>query len=493
MTESNRQQYILQALVDHKGEADPETVRLPLRNSKVLPVIEVPLGLPLLNADSFRIAPQLEEHPDRALVRASPESDEAQRIVAQLVRNAHRKAADLKENLLEEGGQTQPGVITRAGKLINANTRCVLLRELQREGKGPAGTLRVAVLPAGITDQELLELEMVLQQQVELKDKYQLVGELMMIQRLFNEGFTDEQIARVLRTKGKDVRESREILALMHRARQLLRDPLPLTAFEVATSDRDRRQNWSELLRDVKAIDNRESHRAGDLHIKRWLIAYFTKASSVHKLRLAVDDWVERDGLVDMLEDHQDLNFIVSDPEGVGSKDDPIRVPPPTTGGTQPLAPPQRDGSDDDLGLDLLGEEPEDPEPVATGQVDAILDFVLAANKAGDEIIDLPNGAAMTGTEALDTVGRGVVAALDSVRRRRQAGGRLNRPIAELERARNALKTALESLDEVGDDPGFTAQWKRVAMTASQVEEVLDQLQAKLAQHSPNARVGGAG
>lgn len=480
MTESSRQQYILRALDDHRRGTDPETVRIPLRNNKVLPVIEVPLGLPLLNADSFRIAPQLDEHPQRDLVRANPESQEAQQIVAELVRKSHRKAEDLKANLLAEGGQTQPGVITRSGKLINANTRCVLLRELQREGNGPTNTLRVAVLPAGVTDPELLELEMVLQQQVELKDEYRLVSELMMIQRLHSEDFTDEQIARKLRKRGKEIRESREILGLMHRARNLLLDPLPLTAFDAEV---DRRQNWSELLREVKVVDNREGHRAGDLHIKRWLIAYFSRASSVHKLRFAVDDWVEREGLVEMLQNHEDLRSILEGADGSAETSRAASMPTSGFDVKSSDLPMQRDlGNEDDLGLDLLGEEPDEPEPVAAGQVDAILNLVVAANKVGDDVIHLPNGASIPGTEALDAIGRGVEAALDAVKRRKQAGGRLNRPVSELERARVALRSALEALDEVGDDPAFRPQWQRAAAGVGQISQLLDQLQSRLEQ-----------
>jgi hypothetical protein len=460
VTESSRQQYILRALADYKDSADPETVRLPLRTSKVLPVIEVPLNVPILNANSFRIAPQLAEHPKLDLVLASPESAEAQEVVAQLVRSAHRKADDLKENLLSEGGQTQPGVITRSGKLINANTRCVLLRELQRDGKGPTKTLRVAVLPAGINDQELLELEMVLQQQVELKDEYRLVSELMMIQRLFNENFTDEQIARTLRKKGKDVKESREILALMHRARGLPKDPLPLTAFD---STVDRRENWSELLRNVKTVDNREGHKAGDRHIKSWLIAYFARSNSVHKLRSAVDAWVEQDGLVEMLQDHEDLRSIFPDSRqgSDGPPEDAVHSEAGVMNGQTSLfeqhptsatsSAPEDDAAaevadDDELNLDLLGDDVAEPDPAVGDNVDTILNFVVTANKAGDEFIQLPNGTSIAATEALDTVGRGVEAALDSARRRKQAGGRLNRPLNELERARGALRSAVEAL-----------------------------------------------
>ncbi|WP_203905056.1 hypothetical protein [Virgisporangium aliadipatigenens] len=468
MTESSRKQYIHRALTDHKERVSPETVRLPLRNSEILPVIEVPLNVPILNADSFRIAPQLAEHPQRDLVAADPESAEAQEVVAELVRAAHRKAEELKANLLAEGGQTQPGVITREGKLINANTRCVLLRELEREGTGPTSTLRVAVLPNGITDPELLELEMVLQQQVELKDEYRLVSELMMIQRLFNEGFSDEQIARKLRKKGKEVKEAREILNLMHRARALTVNPLPLTAFDSAV---DRRQNWSELLREVKSVDG-ESPRSGDMHIKRWLIAYFSRASSVHKLRFAVEDWVERDGVLESIQEHDDLRSILDTTEASPKSAN-------TNGASE-----QSDKEADfeaDLGLDLLIDDETEPAP-GSEQVDAILNLVVAANNVGDDLISLPNGTSISGTEALDAVGRGVEAALDSVKRRRQAGGRLTRPITELDRARTALKNADEALAEVIADPEFASHLKPTASRAQQLAELAAEILAKLNQ-----------
>ncbi|MDG4823275.1 hypothetical protein O7635_15570 [Asanoa sp. WMMD1127] len=488
MTESNRKQYLLRALSDHNHESDPETVRIPLRNTKVLPVIEVPLGLPLLNADSFRIAPQLAEHPDRDLVLADPSSQEAQQIVAELVRTSHRKAEELKANLLAEGGQTQPGVITREGKLINANTRCVLLRELQSEGRGPTGTLRVAVLPSGVTDAELLELEMVLQQQIELKDKYRLVSELMMIQRLYGEGFTDEQIARKLRKKGKDVRESREILALMHRARSLVENVLPLTSFD---DTEDRRQNWAELLRDTKALDNSDGYPAGDMHIKRWLIAYFSQVGSVHKLRGAQDDWVERDGVVETLKSHEQLRSLL--PSNQSEANDPDAAIQTASGnGVNQVVPGQRDvGSGDDLGLDVLGDEPDAPETVATAQVDAILNLVVAANEAGDKDVQLPDGSTIVGTEVLGVVRQSVELALDSAKRRKRSGGRFNRPVAELDRARLALKSASDALEEVSNDPGFRPLLTRAAQTAEELSGLLSQIRAQLDRQVSNTILVG--
>ena len=84
------------------------------------------------------------------MIEADPYSPAAQRIVAELVRDSHRSAAALKDSLID--GQDQPGLITRKGKLVNGNTRCVLLRDLRAEGRITNSTIRVAVLPSDVVE-----------------------------------------------------------------------------------------------------------------------------------------------------------------------------------------------------------------------------------------------------------------------------------------------------------------------------------------------------
>ena len=488
MTESSRRDHIQRALLEtrsRQNRGNYETYRLPLRGTMVLNVIDVPLNVLVLNGDSFRIAPQLEDHPKRGLVKSDPESSEAQAVIAELVLAAHRRADDLKENLLDEG-QTQPGVVTRDGKLINANTRCVLLRELARAGKAVPNTLRVAVLPSDVTNHELLELEMVLQQQVELKDEYRLINRLMMVQRLHESGFTDDQIARKLRKDGRSgtrngaqkIKEQREVLRLMERARRLLAKPLPITEFD---SEVDQYQNWAELLRETTRIEGIDGSEAADLHIRRWLIAYFSGINSVHRLRNAMGDWVENDGVIDGVQENQELRSILQPAQIAPTAempDSPARV----TGSAERHKDdaPRGDVSEPVLGLDLLGTS----EPIVTPQaksVSAILEVVAAAHKAGEEPVALPDGTEISGTEVKEQVRNVVEGALSRARQRRDAGGRLTKPINELERSRLALISALDALREVAPDPSFTQGRKARQMVdeitnlAAKAINVLDQ------------------
>jgi hypothetical protein len=298
-----RELHITKALEEQKQRpGGGEFTNLFFRGKRELfPVIELPLSVPVLNARSFRIAPLLEDHPKRDLIEQDPESDEAQGVVAELVRTAHRYKEGLKESLHVDG-QDQPGVITRSGKLINGNSRCVLLRELVHDGTIHASSvIRVAVLPADTDNSEELGLESTLQQQKDFKDDYNLVSRLMMLQRLSESGMSDQAIAAQQRTKGgpKRVKELREVLVLMGRARLLPTEHLPLSAF---VKDEDQQENWLGLRLKVQEIEGFKGRDAADAFIREWLIAYFTGHDSVHQLRNATEGWTKRDLLPHLAE-----------------------------------------------------------------------------------------------------------------------------------------------------------------------------------------------
>lgn len=455
MTEANRAQHIAQALAHYQQQAGPrDTMRVPLRgNGELLEVIEVPLELPVLNAESFRIAPSLQEHPQADLVRTDPYSSAAQRVVADLVRASHRHVDDLKESLID--GQDQPGLITRKGKLINGNTRCVLLRELRAEGRITISTIRVAVLPADVIESQELELESVLQKQIEHKDAYNLVSELMMLKKLHEDaGLTDAAIARRLRIRNAQrVTDMRAVLDLMERARRLTTPMLPLTAF---IQEKDQAQNWLELLARVRETDQRDGRQAGDLIIGRWLLAYILGFNSVHKLRHAYGGWVEADVVPDLAEG-DDVSATIAE-HAVASSAIPEEP------ATRPA------------GVDLLGDEPTPPPASETSTVKRLLNLAVTATRSGDAEITLENGEsapAIDVREALQaSVGRGLAAS----KRRSLAGSRLQRPAFGLTQARSGLKEALDALDEVAELPEFSPQRDNVLLLVDEVTELLERV-----------------
>lgn len=455
MTEANRSQHIAQALAHYQQQAGPrDTMRVPLRGSgELLEVIEVPLDLPVLNAESFRIAPSLEEHPQADLVQTDPYSSAAQRVVADLVRASHRHVDDLKESLVD--GQDQPGLITRKGKLINGNTRCVLLRELRAEGRITASTIRVAVLPADVIEPQELELESVLQKQIEHKDAYNLVSELMMLKKLHESaGLTDAAIARRLRIRSAQrVRDMRAVLDLMERARRLTTPMLPLTAF---IQEKDQAQNWLELLGRVRETDQRDGRQAGDLLIGRWLLAYTLGFNSVHKLRHAYGEWVESDVVPDLAEG-DDVSATIAETATA-----------PTAATEEPAVRPS--------GVDILGEEPPGPPAEEASTVKRLLNLAVSATRAGDASITLENGESAPAEEVREALQSSVARGLAASKRRSLAGSRLQRPSFGLTQARSGLREALEALDEVGELPEFSPQRDSVLLLIDEVTELLEKV-----------------
>ncbi|HEX8080855.1 MAG TPA: hypothetical protein VF557_11635 [Jatrophihabitans sp.] len=490
MTEASRVQHVAQALAAISASSAPkETLRIEISgSSQLLPVVEIPLDVPVLNAQSFRIAPQLADHPLAAEIAKDPNSAESQRAVAELVRTSHRYAEALKDSLKDDG-QGQPGVITRSGKLINANTRCVLLRELRDEGLSKIATIRVAILPVDFTNEQELELESVLQKQREHKDDYNLVSELMMIKKLHDDAkMSDAQISRLLRLGGDaKVRELRAALVLMERARRLVGStPLPLSEF---VSEQDKKENWLGLLSRVRGIDASEGRAAGDDHVRRWLIAYLSGWDSVHILRHAVGDWVEADVIADLATGNTTAVSVsaaattVSATAGPTVGDDPSATSKPGADtASSPAAPAAGAPAGDPDGLDLLGDEPDTPRGASTLTVQRVLDITVAAKNGGEVNITLPDGTTAPAADVRAALSESVKRGLDAVKRRQAAGSRIRRPATSLTQARNNLRDALDALDEVGDDAGFLAIREETVALADDITGLLSEIKAALAE-----------
>ncbi|PPH42891.1 hypothetical protein C5C86_03155 [Rathayibacter sp. AY1E4] len=422
-----------------------------------MPVIELPLTVPTLNARSFRIAPLLEDHPKRELIEQDPESDEAQAVVAELVRTAHRYKEGLKDSLHVDG-QDQPGVISRSGKLINGNSRCVLLRDLVHEGTIASSTpIRVAVLPSDTSNREELDLESTLQQQKDFKDDYNLVSRLMMLQRLSESGMSDLSIASQQRTKGgaKRVKELREVLVLMGRARLLPTEHLPLSAF---VKDEDQQENWLALRLKVQEIEGLSTREAADIFIQEWLVAYFSGHDSVHQLRNATEGWTRRDLLPHLAEAGEDgelLHEMVTAPK---SADEAAAMPEIFL---------------DPDGLDLLDVGDAPPQASLSSPAQKLLDLAAQSFQDGAREFTLRDGTKRTGKELQRIFHKTASEGLSDAAQRKKDVNRITRPLMEAESASRSMRALVEALEDVAGDSEFVGR-------ADDVRTALDLIQSRL-------------
>ena len=261
---------------------------------RYFPVVDLPTETVLLNAESHRIRAELEA-PEYDFVRKERTSPTAQDTLAQLWRKAHRKFDKLKESLQVEG-QTEPGVITREGLLVNGNTRLVALRELGRPW------IRVAVLESDARPFEIADLELRLQVRETGHDTYRLSNELLFIDEMRTEyGKSDEEIAAALNWAPTRPAIGRKRVELYHRLLQLIRElqrrnpALPITFFDDEGRGSGKLQQLKELEQAYSADITAGEMAAAATRLDVWLLLARSGYDSVHQIRPAVrrDDFLE--------------------------------------------------------------------------------------------------------------------------------------------------------------------------------------------------------
>ncbi|MFL5350688.1 MAG: hypothetical protein ACJ8AT_38445 [Hyalangium sp.] len=235
MTEEARRKLIQAQLKALKK--DGERLHLEWKTGFIdAPVIEINIDAVLLNPRSHRIQSQLESHPQCAIVRNNPFSNEAQQIIAEILSRTEG-FAKLKEDL-KARKQREAGVVTDAGLLVNANTRCVAMRQLGEK------YIRVAVLPSDATDKEIQQVELSLQMQKDYRQEYTFTNQLLFVHELHRSGYSEKEIAArlALNEEGSGGRTSPEgqvrrllrILTIIREVQKLSSDKVPLTYFDDA-------------------------------------------------------------------------------------------------------------------------------------------------------------------------------------------------------------------------------------------------------------------
>ena len=182
-------------------------------------VIDMPVNLVSYNPDTHRIRSQRSLDSSReAALESDPFGQTAQGYLHHLLRGNPQDPAQedptfaaLKESLAEHG-QEEPGIITRAGVLVNGNTRCAALRELGREH------IRVGVLPEDTGDEDIRAIELSLQLRKEYKRDYSFVNFLLAVDERVSAGRPTAEILSDFRMRQATLDRSLWILDLIREA-----------------------------------------------------------------------------------------------------------------------------------------------------------------------------------------------------------------------------------------------------------------------------------
>lgn len=439
MTPEARAEHIQAALDarDTSGETYPLTYR---GERKVLPVVRVNVEAVVLNHRSHRIQAELESHEKAELVERDPESDEAQEIIAKMLRGTEQYD-DLRDNLREEG-QRDAGVITRSGLLVNANRRTTALRDI-----GERHVL-VAVLPPNTTEEDIDHVEFNLQVAKDYFADYSFTNQLKFIHDWVTRyDLSTRQIAKRIGYVGtgsnKDLAKGQERVEQELRLLQLIRevqdlsDPrIPLTFFDT------KRQMLLEIDERYQKMKTKNPKKAIRLRQTR-LIGLFLEAGGYREMRKVREDFFD-DYLLPAIQDDNDLKAV-------------SKALTSSTPGAQ------------DLGLDALGTG-DGPIPDAQAQtggrsddgevVDPTTLVRLLATSYGQETITLPRDedgqlVEFSREYFLDTIASCVDSALSELEQDENREDKLTYPIDRAREAEHKLHRAKKSFEEVCDTPGF--------------------------------------
>lgn len=198
-----------------KGAGVSETVRIEWRGqARPVPVIDMPIDLLYYNPETHRVRAQRDHAPDRdAQLTRQPWSVDGQAYLHDLIKSSPQNPdrTDPEFQALMEDlslhSQTDPGLITPSGILVNGNTRRAALKELGQRN------MRVGVLPSDWSWDDVGSIELVLQLRKEHRRDYSYINRLITIKEEIAKGRAPADISRQFRTTTKSL--NRDLWALM--------------------------------------------------------------------------------------------------------------------------------------------------------------------------------------------------------------------------------------------------------------------------------------
>ena len=413
-------------------------------NRSACPSYRISLDATVLNPRSHRIRAQLES--DAAASRAlaeDPEGEAAQNAIARLLRDTAGFEA-LKQNLSDDK-QRVPGIITREGRLINANCRAVALRDLGE------GYVEVAVLPPDATIGEVYDLELDLQVAQDFRQDYSFTNELLFVEDLITEEDCDELEVAVrhrwaTRSKPASVRSGIEQVRRYVRHLDLIREIQAMSGGKVRITDfDDAEQTLREFDTAYEAIRTKDPHGAQQLKQARTLGLLVDLG---YQRQRAVDaQWVETH-LAEALAENEILGDLVAQIAASA---------------------PDHDEADEDSDLgDLAGfEEIDDGEDTAA--VHRVVDVLVTrlGESAQSEVVRLPtdDGEREFDRETIcAAINDAMRTAAEDAKNAARAGSALQVPVHLVEDAAKQLARARQAYDQVSTLPGFDAAAVRTAL-----------------------------
>ena len=181
-----------------------------------LPVYEIPVEYLVFNKYNGRIGTfvKTREKQYGPIDSSTPEGD---KIIVDFLWNSkeNRNKYTLKD--IEEKGQLEYGIVTKDGVIIDGNRRCMILKKIAEKNRTTPTYFKAVILDDTLDSnpKEIRKLETIYQMGIDEKVDYNAIEKYLKCQDLSIEGFTNDEIGKMMGEKGSKIKEYLDILELM--------------------------------------------------------------------------------------------------------------------------------------------------------------------------------------------------------------------------------------------------------------------------------------
>jgi len=179
-------------------------------------VYRLPTNLLAFNVESGRFAADFKTMEKKQGRKLNPwDSHDRLLLKKMLLETDPMHIKQLREDI-ERVGQLDPGIITAAGLLINANRRMAVLMDLrEKKNLDKFDYIDVIILPPALNDVELYKIEAKLQYAKDLKVAYSPINTLLKIKEGLAKRIKIGELAAILGVKNQDIEADVKRLELM--------------------------------------------------------------------------------------------------------------------------------------------------------------------------------------------------------------------------------------------------------------------------------------
>jgi hypothetical protein len=166
---------------------------------QLLPVYRVRIDLLAFNIRNGRFASEMRAKQTQLGRTLNPRDPDDAKEIRKLLLTLNPDATTTLKEDIKRVGQTEPGIITHDGSVINANRRMAVLMDLHdEEPTGKYEYLEVMRLPADVSEKDLWRIEAGLQLSDDKRLAYGPINDLLKIREGIQAGLTFDEIAASL-------------------------------------------------------------------------------------------------------------------------------------------------------------------------------------------------------------------------------------------------------------------------------------------------------